>query len=110
MDYIKNAKWVGSSGSSLCQDPKKLNEAIIENANTLVDYIQFETFSKGMGERIPSANSTIWTHIDRSTFGRCYTAKPTKEMIRQGIEDAYIRTKTNARVYIHPPGYMRTHK
>ena len=108
-DYISNAKWVGS-GSLLCQDPKKLNEAIIENADALVDYIQFETYNKGKGERIPITNSTIWAHIDRINHGRCYTAKPTKEIIRQGIEDVYIRTKTNARVYVHSPGYIRTHR
>ena len=55
-------------------------------------------------------NTTIWHKIDRNSHGRCYTATPTKEIIEEGIEDIYIRFKTDVRVYFHTPGYIRTNR
>ena len=70
-DYIEHTQWISFSGPELCQDPKKFNEALIQNEQTLVDYIQYDTFDQGMGDQIPLTNSTIWTKIDRNQFGRC---------------------------------------
>ena len=103
-------KWIGSGNDTLCKDPKRLNEALLENADTVVDYITYETYNKGYTPKFPVTNSTIWHKIDRNDYGRCYTAKPTKEIIAEGIEDVYIRTKTNVRVYFHTPGLIRTNR
>ena len=46
--------------------------------------------------------------MDRQTYGRCYTALPTQEMMSYGIKWVKIYGVTEIGVYVHSPGLLET--
>ena len=52
----------------------------------------------------------IWNPIDLRAYGRCYTAKPTPEMMKFGIKKVAIILWQRSLIFFHNPGMLTTAK
>ena len=58
----------------------------------------------------PEFPNDVLTPLDRQSYGRCYVAKPTPEMISNGIKSIRIYGKASIAVSIHSPGLLENWK
>ena len=97
--YIKG-QWTGI-GNASCTDPKGLFESIVVNAGDLIKYIEFQFFDNKRTLRFsPFSSNGIWKITDIEDYGRCFTAKPTNEMISNRIWKTRVKVFANAKVIV----------
>ena len=64
-------------------------------------YLKWTTFWQTFWEKVAFK---VLSPLDRQTYGRCFTALPTPEMVSYGIKWVYIYGTTEIGVYVHSPG------
>ena len=110
-DYRKHGKWVGNETlDGNCSIPEALFESTVTKPEDLFGYIRYCFFdgSNDTKEYATSLSSKIWSHVDTDYYGRCFTFKPTKEMIKLGINRIYLSLKKSSFVFFHTNGMFDT--
>ena len=101
-------KWIGT-GNENCTNPKLLYESIVIKAENLISEIKYAYFDdKGKLTISPLHQNSILTNNDIGKYGRCFTAKATKSMIKKRIRKADVKVLKNARVFIHHSSIYQT--
>ena len=105
--YTKEGKWSGI-GNDECSDPKILLESLVIKPEDLISMFKFGYFNEDVKfHTLNLTNLNWWSIIDTDKYGRCFTFKPTLDMITNGIQSIKMRFKVKARVYIHHPELFR---
>ena len=103
--YYRNGNWATPN----CTDPAALFESLVVKAHDLIENITYGFYDKPTSGAVivkPELPNDVLTYLDRQSYGRCYVAKPTLEMIRNGIKLIRIYGKTSISVNIHSPGLL----
>ena len=103
--YYRNGNWATSN----CTDPAALFESLVVQPHDLIENITYGFYDKPTSGAVivkPEFPNDVLSYIDRQSYGRCYVAKPTHEMIRNGIEWIRIYGKASISVNINSPGLL----
>ena len=109
-DYRKG-NWVGiATEDENCTDPEALFESIVSKPEDFFNYIVYDYFdgSKVTKEFAKSVSSKIRSHIDTAEYGRCFTYKPTEDMIKSGIKKITFSLLKNSAIFFHSNGMFET--
>ena len=108
-DYCYHGKWIGNP--TVDENPAALYESIIAKPDDLFQYISYEYFegSDTTVEYATSASSKIMSYVDTPNFGRCYTFKPTEQMIKKGIKQIILKLNLKSlQIFFHTNGIFET--
>lgn len=104
---MEDGRWTGFRGEN-CTNPKILFESSISQAEEWIDYVQYFYFDNHNPDLINPDNHTIWTPVDVKKYGRCFTARPTEQMLDHGIREIHFKTFTRSLVFFHQHGLFET--
>ena len=106
-DYRYGGKWVGNEN---CTNPEKLYESIIAKPEDLFQKISYSYLdgTPNTVENATSASSKIRSYFDTAIHGRCYTFKPTEEMLKSGIIHINLNLTKSVPIYFHTNGIFET--
>ena len=48
------------------------------------------------------------SYVDTANFGRCYTFKPTEQMIKKGIKQIVLKVLKSLQIFFHTNGIFET--
>ena len=94
-----------------CTNPKALFESIVSKPEDLFEYIAYYFYLDGNKEHkeyATSESSQIRSYVDYASYGRCFTFKPTEDMIKSGIEYIEMRLLKDCWIYLHSNGMFET--
>ena len=84
-------------------------ENIVAKSKDFIGYVTYSYFNKDKSDKIrPKDNNAneIFKPIDLKSYGRCYTAQPTKEMMNYGIRKVSIIVWARSLIFFHNPGML----
>ena len=76
----------------------------------MVSYIEFHYYQKSVIDLYNVSQMHEIVSILETSNGRCYTLRPTSEMLRQGIKYVVLGFVSFSKIYIHPPGIYEYRK
>ena len=88
-------------------------ESLVLKPHDLIENITYGFYDKPSSESVivkPEFPNDVLSSLDRQSYGRCFVAKPTSEMIRNGIKWVRIYGKASIAVSIHSPSILETVK
>ena len=103
-EYKSKAKWSNQTIEN-CQDPKALYYNIIWKLEDLVFKVQVASFD--MSKIVFNNNiAALFSPIDKSGYGRCYTFQPPEQSLKDGIYRMKFIFKAEARVFVNNNGVL----
>ena len=78
-------------------------------AEDFIGYVAYSYFNKDKSDKIRPKDENaheIFKPIDLESYGRCYTAHPTKEMMNFGIRKVSITVWADSLIFFHNPGML----
>ena len=102
----KKSKWSGT-GSEICTNPKILLESIVtlDKPEKIIKEIKFSYYGTETKDKFEINDLTkILSYVDEPFYGRCYTIKPTSDMLSKGIKEIIIKYLDDMTILFHTPG------
>ena len=107
MNSYKKSNWSGI-GSETCTNPKILLESIVsfDKSEKIIKEVKFSYYDTKNKDKFETNNLTekILSYVDEPFYGRCYTLKPTTEMLSKGIKEIIIKYLEDMTILFHTPG------
>ena len=114
LSYRWTGKWAGNTSlDENCTNPDALYESIVAKPEDLFQEIEYN-YLDGSAKLVESATATsskIRSYVDVADHGRCYTFKPTEQMIKSGIKRIELKPKPKNKrltLYFHTNGIFET--
>ena len=102
--YKNKAKWSNQTIEN-CGDPKSLYYNIIWKLEDLISKVQISSFD--MSKIAFKDNiAPLFSPIDKSAYGRCYTFQPPEQNLKDGIYRMKFTVKAQARVFVNNNGVL----
>jgi hypothetical protein len=107
MEYLNDAQWVGKGGIS-CLDPKLLHKKFAANYEDLeIEMIKVTTYDSNKYNFRPNNLTQLeWKLALGSKYRRCFAFSIPKNIVGEGIEKVYIRSKPFELIYLHKEGTL----
>ena len=111
-EWLSVSDWTGdllyTGENDNCTSPNKLFEYIVAKPSDLLRRAYFY-YLKGDRTKVnPDLKNGLISQLDHEWYGRCFTIRPTQDMIRRGIKAIVIYSKVIKSyvpaVYFHEPG------
>ena len=107
MNSYKKSNW-SVIGSETCTNPKVLLESIVsfDKSEKIIKEVKFSYYDTNNKDKFDTNNLTekILSYVDEPFYGRCYTLKPTTEMLSKGIKEIIIKYLEDMTILFHTPG------
>ena len=96
----------GDNGN--CNDTKKLFEYVVARPSDLLNLIYIYYYSRENKTKVDLENKDVIIKLDHADYGRCFTMRPTLEMIRKGIKRILmfpaLKGGYTPTIFFHTPG------
>ena len=107
MKSYKKSNWSGI-GSETCTNPQTLFKSIVSfnKPEKIIKEVRFSYYDTKNKDKFDTNNLTekILSYVDEPFYGRCYTLKPTTEMLSKGIKEIIIKYLEDMTILFHTPG------
>ena len=107
MNTYKKSKWSGI-GSETCTNPQTLFKSIVSfnKPEKIIKEVRFSYYDTKNKDKFDTNNLTekILSYVEEPFYGRCYTLKPTTEMLSKGIKEIIIKYLEDMTILFHTPG------
>ena len=107
MGNYKYREW--RNNNTNCTDTKKLFEAIVFKPEDVIKKVDISYWSTPKSQSYNYLKSKDqWHQYDSSSYGRCFTFKPSPEQIMKEIKGITLKLGVDSNVFTHTPGMFFT--